>query len=166
MAKILLLDDDANALNGMRRLLMASHHDFDIEPFERAEAALARGAEVEFDTVVADFRMPEMDGVSFLERFRALQPETYRIVLSGYPDISMFRNAINRAQIHRFIEKPADGYVLEAAVLEGVEHTALRRDVRHMRAQLAAQQALLEEVETANPEALPADWREQVGAAT
>jgi FixJ family two-component response regulator len=56
--------------------------------------------------VVSDQRMPDMNGTEFLERVRDLYPDTMRMVLSGYTDLAMITDAINRGAIYRFLTKP------------------------------------------------------------
>ncbi|MGS0758845.1 response regulator, partial [Roseateles sp. GG27B] len=61
------------------------------------------------DLVISDMRMPEMDGVQFLEQVRERWPAVERIMLTGYADINATIGAINRGEIHRYIAKPWDG---------------------------------------------------------
>jgi YesN/AraC family two-component response regulator len=56
--------------------------------------------------------MPEMSGVEFLSRVKDLYPQTVRIVLSGYSELSTVTDAINRGAIWKYISKPWDDEVL------------------------------------------------------
>lgn len=164
MAHIMLVDDEPHNLSAMMRVLRMQG-DHEIERFETPAAALARAREVQFDIVIADYRMPEMDGARFLQAFRQLQPQAYRIIVSGYADSELFRSAINQAQLHRFIEKPVDNMVLLQAVEEGLAQAALQREVMDLRAELEqvrqlldARTALLQQVAGQCPEVLPKGW--------
>lgn len=164
MAHIMLVDDEPHNLSAMMRVLRMQG-DHEIERFETPAAALARAREVQFDIVIADYRMPEMDGARFLQAFRQLQPQAYRIIVSGYADSELFRSAINQAQLHRFIEKPVDNMVLLQAVEEGVAQSELQREVRELRTELEqlrllleGRTALLRQVADSYPDALPEDW--------
>lgn len=164
MAHIMLVDDEPHNLSAMMRVLrMQGEHE--IERFDTPAAALVRAQEAQFDIVIADYRMPEMDGARFLQAFRQLQPQAYRIIVSGYADSELLRSAINQAQLHRFIEKPVDNMVLLQAVEEGLAHGALQREVLQLRAELEqvrhlleARDSLLQQVADRCPEALPKDW--------
>ena len=160
MARILLVDDDKNNLSAMARVLRQLDEVDEVERFESAEEALARAAEVTFDLVISDYRMPQMDGARFLEAFRALQPHAYRIIVSGFADMELFQSAINRAQIHRFIEKPSDGFLLAKAVQEGLAQASLQHEVVVLRHELQRLQELLQGVAAKAPELLPQDWRQ------
>ncbi|GAB4288528.1 MAG: hypothetical protein Kow0096_00960 [Thiohalomonadaceae bacterium] len=167
MARIMLVDDEPHNLSAMMRVLrMQGEHE--IERFETPAAALARAQETQFDIVIADYRMPEMDGARFLQAFRQLQPHAYRIIVSGYADSELFRSAINQAQLHRFIEKPVDNMVLLQAVEEGSAQGALQREVVELRTELEqlqhlldARTSLLQQVAEQHPDVLPKDWEEK-----
>jgi response regulator RpfG family c-di-GMP phosphodiesterase len=62
--------------------------------------------------IVSDQRMAGMSGVEFLSKVKDLYPETVRISLSGYSDISTVTDAINKGAIWKYITKPWDDEVL------------------------------------------------------
>jgi len=164
MACIMLVDDEPHNLSAMMRVLRMQG-DHEIERFETPGAALERAREKQFDIVIADYRMPEMDGSRFLQAFRQIQPQAYRIIVSGYADSELFRSAINQAQLHRFIEKPVDNMVLLRAVEEGLAQAALQREVMDLRAELEQvrqllddRTSLLQRVAGQCPDVLPKDW--------
>jgi len=166
MAKILLVDDDRNSLSSMRRVLMTSSEDHKVEEFTSPREALERARAHGFDVVISDYRMPEMNGAVFLEQFREIQPNCYRVVLTAFSDAVVLRNLIDKAQVHRFLEKPVDGHVLEAAVCEGANYMAMQRErdqlqaqVRTLESRVTRQQALLERVAQDAPGLLPEGWR-------
>ncbi len=103
MNKILLVDDEQNVLNALRRELRDS---FDVEVFDSPVAAIERCRETQFDLVVADYKMPEMNGINFLKQFGELQPDAARLMLSGEADIDALIRTINETHIYRFLAKP------------------------------------------------------------
>jgi DNA-binding NtrC family response regulator len=104
MPKIIAIDDDAYVLRSLQRELRG-------QPFELSTetdpvAALARMQAEEFDVVIADCRMPGMDGVQLLAEMSRCRPQTVRIMLSGHADMQDILNSIDAAGVFRFISKP------------------------------------------------------------
>ncbi|TMM14630.1 MAG: response regulator [Actinobacteria bacterium] len=58
--------------------------------------------------LLADHRMPQMNGVEFLERAREVYPEARRVLLTAYADTEAAIGAINRADVHYYLLKPWD----------------------------------------------------------
>ena len=101
-SKVLLVDDELNVLRALTRLL----RNYDITALTSAEEALLVVKAVKFDLVISDFRMPGMDGVTFLKNMLQTQPDAIRIILTGYADLESAQMAINEAGVYRFINKP------------------------------------------------------------
>src|SRR5690606_11384892 len=83
--RILFVDDDANVLAAQRRLLRGR---FEMDSAQGGEEAL-RAIETQgpYAVVVADMRMPGMDGVELLRRVMAAAPHTVRVMLTGNADL-------------------------------------------------------------------------------
>jgi DNA-binding NtrC family response regulator len=129
MTRIMLVDDEENVLRALKRLLMHTPccydgvtYKFSVETFTSPHQALERAGEAAFDLVVADYRMPDMDGVAFLKAFRQIQPNAARLILSGYADLNGLIGAINEAQIYRFLSKPWNDYELVSAIAQALAY--------------------------------------------
>lgn len=136
--RILLLDDDDFILAALRRELLSKPYvgrdGLEIETFNSPLAALARAREPEgyFDVVIADNRMPEMNGIDFLKAFGELQPDAVRIVLSSYTERTELMRAINEAHIDFFIAKPWHEYDLRCALFQALRHYDIRYENRRL----------------------------------
>jgi len=111
MFRLLLVDDEPNILNALRRCLHARPDDRDapetiIECFTSPEKAIERADEEDFDLIVSDYRMPKMNGVQFLLRTIESNPAAMRMLMSAYTDLNALLSAINEARVMRFICKP------------------------------------------------------------
>jgi len=101
---LLILDDEQNILNSLRRLLRREN--YEILTTTSAADAFELLASHRVQVIISDQRMPEMSGTEFLSRVKQLYPDTVRIVLSGYTDLESLTAAINRGSIYRYMVKP------------------------------------------------------------
>jgi thioredoxin reductase (NADPH) len=116
MAKPILLavDDDADVLRAIERDLR-SHFGakYRVLASDAPQAALdlLKQLKIRNEAVgllLADQRMPQMDGVGFLQEAREIFPEAKRALLTAYADTNAAISAINEASIHYFFMKPWD----------------------------------------------------------
>jgi response regulator RpfG family c-di-GMP phosphodiesterase len=56
--------------------------------------------------VVSDYLMPGMRGIEFLAKVKGIRPDTIRIMMTAYADLSIAIDAINRSEAYRFVTKP------------------------------------------------------------
>ncbi|MBS1209109.1 MAG: response regulator [Proteobacteria bacterium] len=139
MRLILILDDEPAILQSLRRLLRIApcsygnqSFNLEIEIFSSARVALERASHTAFDLFLTDYRMPEMDGVSFLKAVKKIQPEACRLILSGYADLNALTRAVNEVGIDRFIGKPWNDYELVSAIAQALAHRELLLENRRL----------------------------------
>lgn len=121
--KILLVDDERNVLLAYQRHL---HGKYKVTVVESGFAGLAAMQnEGPFAVVVADYRMPGLDGIQFLAKAAELEPDTVRIMLTGHADIDISINAINEGNIFRFLTKPCPSDVFLKTVTAGMKQYRL-----------------------------------------
>lgn len=127
MSKILLVDDEIGVINALRRLLRQAPcqhgrktYELDVEYFTNPIEALQYLKHEPVDLILSDYRMPEMDGTTFLVATRESQPDASRLILSGYADLNGLQRAINEAAIDRFISKPWNDYELMATIAQSL----------------------------------------------
>ncbi|MBI5720341.1 MAG: EAL domain-containing protein [Burkholderiales bacterium] len=135
---LLLVDDEDNIVSALRRLLRRDG--YRIVTACSGEEGLLRLAEHDVDVIVSDQRMPGMTGVEFLNRAKALYPDTVRMVLSGYTELQSIIDAVNEGAIYKFLTKPWDDERLRGHVAEAFRQKDLADENRR----------LARQVETAN----------------
>src|SRR5213594_2008621 len=116
MAKPILLsvDDDSGVLRAIERDLRAQYGaEYRVIGSDSPEGALEvlKQLKVRNDNVallLADQRMPRMDGVEFLQEGMRIFPDAKRALLTAYADTTAAINAINQANINYFFLKPWD----------------------------------------------------------
>jgi two-component system, NtrC family, sensor kinase len=147
---ILFVDDEDHILKALRRHFR--DEPYDIHTAASGPEALAMLKAAPMEVVVSDFRMPGMDGGEFLKRVSEQWPETVRLVLSGYADITALISAINEGAIFKFGAKPWREDELKNVVREAV---AKHRDLSMMR--LLAEQTLLDNAALFSQEAVESE---------
>jgi len=122
---LLLVDDEENILHSLVRLLRGDG--YQILTATGGEAGLKVLATTPVQVVLSDQRMPGMSGSDFLSRVKDDYPETVRMILSGYADLSSVTDAINRGNIYKFLIKPWDDELLRANIKEAFNRYELGR---------------------------------------
>ncbi|NHZ81233.1 response regulator [Massilia sp. CCM 8695] len=131
-ATVLCVDDEPNILSSLRRLFRPEG--YRVLVAESGAAGLAILEQEKVDLVISDMRMPEMDGAKFLEHVRQRWPDTVRLLLTGYSDVSSILAAINRGEIYRYITKPWDDNDILLVVRHGLERHALEQEKARLEA--------------------------------
>jgi thioredoxin reductase (NADPH) len=116
MAKpyLLCVDDDVDVLRGIERDLRRKYgSDYRVLRADSGKAALEalqqlKDRKEDVALLLADQRMPEMDGVTFLAAARELHPEARRVLLTAYADTNAAIAAINQVKLHHYLLKPWD----------------------------------------------------------
>lgn len=117
--KILVVDDDAENCRALTELLTVEG--FDPLAFESAEAAWSAMAREEVlpAVVVADVRMPGLDGVALLRRIKARFPAIPVVLVSAFPDEQVWAEGLEAGAADVF-PKPIHGASLVRALRETV----------------------------------------------
>jgi response regulator RpfG family c-di-GMP phosphodiesterase len=123
---LLLVDDEPHLLSSLMRLLRRDG--YRLITASGATEGLAVLEREPVQVIVSDQRMPEMTGVEFLRRVKERFPDTVRIVLSGYSEISSITEAINQGAIYKFFTKPWDDEQLRANIAEAFRHAELEHE--------------------------------------
>ena len=117
---VLFVDDEANILNSLKRTLR--REGYAILTAESATDAFSLLARNTVQVIVSDQRMPGMNGTEFLSRVKSLYPETVRMVLSGYSEITSVTDSINKGAVYRFLMKPWDDETMKAEIIGALRH--------------------------------------------
>lgn len=116
--RILCVDDDPNILHAYKRALRKQ---FEIETALCGDEGLAAISNSgPYAVVVADMRMPKMNGVQFLAIVKERSPNTVRMMLTGNADQRTALEAVNEGQIFRFMTKPCSPETLAKALDAGL----------------------------------------------
>ena len=127
LVRTLVVDDEENILNSLSKILESSE-DFKcvVTTASNGNAALGKLVDKEFDLILADYKMPGMTGVELLGKAKEIWPMTIRILVTGFSDVDIAKEAINRAHVYSYIGKPWDNDELMLTVSEALK----RKDQR------------------------------------
>jgi FixJ family two-component response regulator len=131
---LLLVDDEENILRSIVRVLRRDG--YKILTANSGKAGLELLETNQVGVIVSDQRMPQMTGVEFLSQVKDLYPETVRIVLSGYTELSSITDAINQGAIYKFLTKPWEDSLLRANIEEAFQYYELRSENERLSGEL------------------------------
>jgi DNA-binding NtrC family response regulator len=128
--RLLIVEDDAGFRQSLGLLLGESGHVVEAEG--DPERALARVNEEEFDLILCDVKMPGMDGLTFLRRYRAQGGSSLIIMMSAYGDEDAALAAM-REGAYDYLQKPFKPDEVILTVRKAEERERLRREVGALR---------------------------------
>jgi eukaryotic-like serine/threonine-protein kinase len=115
--RVLFLDDDERILKSLKALFRSR---YDVLTTTEGQIALEYMRQGHVHVVVSDQRMPGMSGVEFLRKAKEVSPDTIRILLTGYSDLTAIVGSINDGEVFRFIDKPWDNQEIQETIGEAV----------------------------------------------
>lgn len=128
--RILVVDDEPDVepmvLQRMRREIRRGKYEFQfagngVQALER----LREGGD--FDIVLSDINMPEMDGLTLLQQIPSVDPNIKSVIISAYGDMENIRAAMNRGAFD-FVTKPIDFEDLRITIDRTVRHLEMWRE--------------------------------------
>jgi DNA-binding NtrC family response regulator len=124
--RILIVDDEIDLLNGLQRIITS---DIDCEALtaENGHDALKILKKESIDLLLADVRMPDMDGMGLLRETRKIDPAITVILMTAYGTIELAVQAIQDGA-YDFIRKPFDEDQMIHVLQKGLERNRLVRE--------------------------------------
>jgi len=134
MAKIFVVDDEKN----IRVTLRIALEDWGHEVYDSGvpEEAMDKIKEEDFDVLISDLIMDNMDGIKLLHNVKQISPETEVIMMSAHGTISKAVEAIRAGAID-FIEKPFAIDMLEMVLERALKQIELKKTVKHLQSVLS-----------------------------
>jgi len=138
---ILYVDDEENNLTSFRAALRRHYTIFTALSGEEGMEIVRQN---DIHVIVTDQRMPGMTGVQFLQRLPD-EPDSIRMILTGFSDIEAIIEAINTGRVYRYITKPWDKDELKITIDNALEAVHLRRHNKQLIKELQDHNDQLEE---------------------
>jgi DNA-binding NtrC family response regulator len=117
--KILVIDDEGIVRTSCSRAL--SPEGYEVASAKNGSEALKLLEGGEFDIVLTDLKMPDMDGIEILRKVKEKWPETEVIIITGYQTVDTAVKSIKLGAFD-YIEKPFTPDTLIAAVTNALAH--------------------------------------------
>ncbi|MAD15638.1 MAG: hypothetical protein CL579_06105 [Alteromonadaceae bacterium] len=141
---VLCVDDEVNILKAIKRVL--HRQDFKLITAESGAQALEILKQETVQVIVSDMRMPNMSGAEFLQKSTDIVPDCYRILLTGYSDMSSTIDAVNKGDIDRYLQKPWDNNELITTVNDGLAKIKLKLENKRLNSLVNKQNTLLKDL--------------------
>jgi two-component system response regulator HydG len=135
---LLVVDDLDSARQMVKRVLGRAYAVYDFASIAEALPALDRAR---IDAIVTDLRMPGIDGIEGLRRFKAKVPEVPVILVTAFATVETAVEAM-KAGAFDYLKKPFEPEELEIVVSRAVEHGRLRRENAELRSALSSEFSL------------------------
>jgi DNA-binding NtrC family response regulator len=132
-ARILIVDDEFHSARAAASVL--SQAGYDCTTYPTVEAALAALDFEGADVIVADMRMPGVDGMELLKKVQAKEPDMTVVLTAPGPSAASAKAALKGGAFD-YVTKPFDSDELNAVVSRAVEMSTLQRENRKLREQL------------------------------
>jgi two-component system response regulator AtoC len=136
--KLLVIDDEPGLRQSLRLLL--SEEGFEVADASDGERGLARALGEPFDAVLCDVRMPALDGLEFLRRYRAGGGTALVIMMSAYGSEDAAIAAMKEGA-YDYIPKPFRADEVLLVLRKAEERERLRREVESLRSALGSRAA-------------------------
>lgn len=123
-SKILVVDDEQSVATTIKAILQLDGNE--VTAVTTGHEALAQLREHEFDVVLTDLRLDDLDGIEILRETQKLWPDTVSIMLTGYASLESAVTAL-RSGAYDYLIKPSDVDELRATIGRALERRRLRQ---------------------------------------
>lgn len=104
---ILVVDDEDANLRMLSRIFKEEYNVLTASNGRDALDLLANDPNPKrINLIISDQKMPVMSGVEFLEKSQEIVPKAIRMILTGYSDVDVIINSINKGHVYKYIQKP------------------------------------------------------------
>lgn len=137
--KILIIDDERAIRNSLAEIL--SDEGYELDTAEDGSVGLQKAEAEKHDVIFCDIKMPNMDGIEFLDAIREKDIDTAVVMISGHGDISTAVDCIKRGAFD-FIEKPLDLNKILTTVKNTADRVTIQKKLRSVKGKVGKQQMI------------------------
>lgn len=119
---ILIVDDEKNILMTLKRILEDEKEDYVVFFADSGIRGLEIVKRENIRLIIANYKMPQMDGIQFLKKAAIISPGSIKFMLTGYADLDVVMRAKNESNVYRFFTKPWNNREILNAVKQGFSY--------------------------------------------
>ena len=137
--KILIIDDERSIRNSLGEILSDEGHTVDTA--EDGPSGLSKALSEKYNAIFCDIKMPQMDGIEFLEKAKTIT-DTPIIIISGHGTIDIAVDAIKKGA-YDFIEKPIDLNRMLITLRNALDKNRLYNETKILRSAVSKQYEMI-----------------------
>ena len=124
MERILVVEDEASIRKAL--LMGLASKNFGVDAAPDGNGGILLGGQKEYDILIADLCLPDMDGLKVIENIKNFSPEIISIIITGNSSLDSSLEAI-RLEVSDYIEKPLGMESIKNSIERGLEKRNLKR---------------------------------------
>ncbi len=133
--KALVIDDDLATLEFMKFQL--KDEGFEVTTAERGQRALDFVRETEFDIILTDLNLPDLNGIEMVKQSKQISPDTEIIMITGFGSMEKAIEATKAGAFH-YVEKPVNFDELILLIGKAVERKQQAKEIKELRGKLSS----------------------------
>lgn len=143
--RILVVDDDPVLLEALPETVRMRMPGVEVDVCESARAAIEHMTGTDYDAIVSDIKMPEMDGLALLHEVKERSSDTPILLITGHGEHDLAVRAL-RGGAYDFIQKPIDRDYFVASLQRAIQTRQLKRQLESHKQALARHASELERI--------------------
>ena len=132
--KLLIIDDERSIRNSLKEIL--DDEGYDVDTAENGLQGLAMVEKEKYSVIFCDIKMPEMDGIEFLDKVESMGIDAAVIMISGHGDIDTAVECIKKGAFD-FIQKPLDLNRILITIKNATEKVSLVKETKRLKKKVA-----------------------------
>ena len=140
MSLILIIDDEKAIRNTLSEIL--SYEGYKIDDAADGEEGFRKFKEKNYDVVLCDIKMPKLDGLEFLEKARAVNPDVPIIMISGHGTIETAVEAVKKGAFD-YVAKPPDLNRLLITIRNALDRQTLVTETKVLKRKVSRVQEMI-----------------------
>lgn len=142
MSRILIAEDEKAIRNVLTNILEEENASFVVDVAENGREAVEMLKDHDYDLLICDIKMPELDGLDVLERVPLVSPDTTVVMITGHGDVELAVKCMQMGAFD-FISKPPDLNRLLTTVRNALDNNSLKVENKRLRKKVSRKYTMI-----------------------